>query len=146
MARKISRRRFLAGSAAAAVGVGAAGPMVMRALAAPGGGLGERLAPPGKLGVQHFSIRDAITRRSIANSVANGLTPTRGYLGGPNFPADPTDLGPLVDLPGGYIEVFAYLASVGSRASSSSSSPRTSTSWGVSRRSPRSGAISMPQG
>ena len=113
MARKISRRRFLAGSAAAAVGVGAAGPMVMRALAAPGTGLGERLAPPGKLGVQHFSIRDAITRRSVANSLANGLTPTRGYLGGPDFPVDPTDLGPLVDLPGGYIEVFAYLASVG---------------------------------
>ena len=38
-----------------------------------------------------------------------------GYLGGPNFPDDPTDLGPLVPLPGGYIEVFEYLASVGFR-------------------------------
>jgi sugar phosphate isomerase/epimerase len=113
MATKISRRRFLAGSAAAAVAATAGGPFVMRALAAPGGGLGERLAPPGKLGVQQFSIRDAITRRSIANSVANSLTPTRGYLGGPNFPMDPTDLGPLVDLPGGFNEVFAYLASLG---------------------------------
>jgi hypothetical protein len=69
--------------------------------------------PPGKLGGKHFSIRDAIDRRSIANSVANGLTPTRGYLGGPNFPEDPTDLGPLVDIPGGFNETFAYLASIG---------------------------------
>ena len=38
-----------------------------------------------------------------------------GYLGGPNFPDDPTDLGPLVPLPGGFIEVFEYLASVGFR-------------------------------
>jgi len=113
MATKISRRRFLAGSAAATVAAAAGGPAVVRVLAAPGGGLGERLAPPGKLGVQQFSIRDAITRRSIANSVANGLIPTRGYLGGPDFPADPTDLGPLVDLPGGFNEVFAYLASLG---------------------------------
>ena len=58
-------------------------------------------------------LRDSITRRSIANSVANGLTPTRGYLGGPNFPADPTDLGPLVDLPGGFAETFEYLARSG---------------------------------
>ena len=36
-----------------------------------------------------------------------------GYLGGPSFPDDPTDLGPLVPLPGGFAEVFEYLASVG---------------------------------
>jgi sugar phosphate isomerase/epimerase len=90
-----------------------AGPLALRTLGATPPG--ERLVPPGKLGVQQFSIRDAITRRSIANSTANGLTPTRGYLGGPNFPDDPTDLGPLVDLPGGFNEVFAYLASVGYR-------------------------------
>src|SRR6187399_753057 len=116
MTNKLSRRRFLAGSAAvaAAASVAAAGgPLAIRALGATGQGRGERLAPPGKLGAQQFSIRDAITRRSIANSVANGLTPTRGYLGGPNFPEDPTDLGPLVDLPGGFNETFAYLASVG---------------------------------
>ena len=38
-----------------------------------------------------------------------------GYLGGPNFPEDPTDLGPLVPLPGGFAAVFEYLASVGYR-------------------------------
>ena len=36
-----------------------------------------------------------------------------GRLGGPDYPHDPTDLGPLVPLPGGYAEVFEYLASVG---------------------------------
>ena len=33
----------------------------------------------------------------------------------PDYPADPTDLGPLVPLPGGFAEVFDYLASVGVR-------------------------------
>ena len=33
-------------------------------------------------------------------AIATG-SPTMGYLGGANFPADPTDLGPLVPLPGG---------------------------------------------
>ena len=36
-----------------------------------------------------------------------------GYLGGPNFPEDPTDLGPLVPLPGGYQAVFQFLAECG---------------------------------
>ena len=65
--------------------------------------------------MQQFSIRDAITRRSIASSRAAGLAPRWATSGGPNFPDDPTDLGPLVPLPGGYIEVFEYLASVGFR-------------------------------
>jgi len=110
----ISRRKFL-GAAAGAAGAAAIGSWAPRAFGGPGGGVGERLVPPGKIGVQHFSIRDAITRRSIASSQAAGLSPTMGYLGGPNFPDDPTDLGPLVPLPGGYIEVFEYLASVGFR-------------------------------
>jgi sugar phosphate isomerase/epimerase len=53
---------------------------------------------------QHFSVRDATAR--VDKSVM-------GYLGGPNFPEDPTDLGPLVPLPGGYVEVFDFLASCG---------------------------------
>lgn len=114
----LSRRKFL-GAAAGVAGVAALGGAIPGALssatAAAGGASGERLVPPGKLGIQHFSVRDSISRRSIANSKANNLTPTRGYLGGPNFPADPTDLGPLVDLPGGYAEVFEYLAGLGYR-------------------------------
>ncbi len=110
----ISRRKFL-GAAAGAAGAAALVSWAPRAFGGPGGGVGERLVPPGKLAVQHFSIRDAITRRSIASSTAAGIAPTMGRLGGPNFPDDPTDLGPLVPLPGGYIEVFEYLASVGYR-------------------------------
>jgi hypothetical protein len=110
----ISRRRFVGIAAGSAVGLSALGSAAAKAVGARAGA-GERLAPPGKLGVQQFSIRDAITRRSIANSVANGLTPTMGYLGGPTFPDDPTDLGPLKPLPGGFVEVFDYLASVGYR-------------------------------
>ena len=110
----ISRRRFL-GAAAGAAGAAAFGSWAPRAFGGPGEAVGERLVPPGKLAVQHFSIRDAITRRSIASSTAAGIAPTMGRLGGPNFPDDPTDLGPLVPLPGGYIEVFEFLASVGYR-------------------------------
>ena len=36
-----------------------------------------------------------------------------GFLGGANFPEDPTDLGPLVPLPGGWKELLEYLAMVG---------------------------------
>jgi sugar phosphate isomerase/epimerase len=109
----MSRRKFLGGAAGVA-GLAALGPFAARGLGS-GNDVGERLVPPGKLSVQQFSIRDAITRRSIASSTANGLAPTMGFLGGPNWPEDPTDLGPLVPLPGGFIEVFEYLASVGYR-------------------------------
>ena len=111
----LSRRKFLGAAALGAASLSALGSRVPQALSGAPNGLGERLAPPGKLGVQQFSIRDAITRRSIANSRANNLTPTMGYLGGANFPQDPTDLGPLVPLPGGFVEVFEYLASLGYR-------------------------------
>src|SRR3954447_6574020 len=90
--RDVSRRKFL-GAAAGVAGLAAVGSAVPAAIAgtsssAAGKAVGERLVPPGKLGIQQFSIRDAITRLSIATSKANGVTPTQGYLGGPNFPAD----------------------------------------------------------
>ena len=110
----ISRRKFL-GAAAGAAGMAALGPLAARRASASGTAVGERIVPPGKLSVQQFSIRDAITRRSIANSRANGLTPAMGYLGGPDFPNDPADLGPLVELPGGFEEVFEFLAASGYR-------------------------------
>jgi hypothetical protein len=108
-----SRRKLLGTAAGGVASLGLLGALAPKAFS--GSGKGERLVPPGKLGIQQFSIRDAVTRRSIANSKANGLTPTMGYLGGPNFPADPTDLGPLVPLPGGFVEVFDFLASLGYR-------------------------------
>ena len=114
----LSRRKFL-GAAAGVASVAALGSAVPGALssatAAAGKGVGERLVPPGKLGIQQFSLRDSITRLSIARSKATGVAPTQGYLGGPNFPQDPTDLGPLVDLPGGFEETFEYLAGLGYR-------------------------------
>ena len=108
---RLSRRRFLGSAAAGSLAVAGLGVLAPKARSGPSGnGVGERLVPPPRLSIQHFSIRDSITRRSIANSRANGLTPTMGYLGGPNFPEDPTDLGPLVPLPGGFQEVFEFLA------------------------------------
>ena len=135
----ISRRKFL-GAAAGAAGMAALGPFAARGVGAGAeSAVGERIVPPGKLSIQHFSIRDAITRRSIANSRANGLTPTMGYLGGPDFPEDPADIGPLVELPGGFQEVFEYLASVGYRGIEFFQYTRTSTSSAASpaRRDPR---------
>ena len=76
---------------------------------------GRASIPPGQLGLQQFSVRDATARLSIASSNRLGVAPTMGFLGGPNYPDDPTDLGPLVPLPGGYAEVFEFLASVGVR-------------------------------
>ena len=52
-------------------------------------------------------------RLGIAASAAPGVAPTMGFLGGPNFPDDPTDLGPLVPLPGGWQELFEFLADAG---------------------------------
>src|SRR5438552_10621207 len=110
MSRKISRRQFLGATAGAAAATyfGGAG----RAFSGGSQG-GDPTVPAHLLGVQHFSVRDATARLSIAASNRLGLTPTMGHLGGPNYPDDPTDLGPLVPLPGGYAEVFEYLASVG---------------------------------
>src|SRR5262245_14000410 len=106
----MNRRRFM-GVAAGAAGVAALGPGVAEAHG--GGDHGDHDGDHGggngvvsrdRIGVQQWSLRDAITR--LDGSV-------QGYLGGRNFPYDPTDLGPLVALPGGFASVFRYLASVG---------------------------------
>jgi sugar phosphate isomerase/epimerase len=96
----------------ATAGVAALGPFSPAAVAGPphhdeprGHGRGG-VVPRERLGVQQWSLRDAITR--LDGSVS-------GYLGGRNFPNDPRDLGPLVPLPGGFASVFRYLASVGYR-------------------------------
>src|SRR3954447_5035865 len=115
MSQGFSRRRLL-GTGAGMVGAVALGASPA---AAHGGGhghghgddrhdrgRGDRLVPRDRLGVQQWSLRDAIPR--LNRSVS-------GYLGGRNFPEDPTDIGPLTPLPGGFAAVFAYLASVGFR-------------------------------
>src|SRR5213075_1490025 len=110
MRTTISRRQFLGATAGVAATAYFGG--VTRALGRSSEG-GEPTVQPHLLGVQHFSVRDATARLGIASSTRLGLTPTMGHLGGPDYPEDPTDLGPLVPLPGGFAEVFEYLASVG---------------------------------
>jgi hypothetical protein len=112
MERKLSRRQFIGASAGAAVAASLGGAAATLGVTGKGG---KPTIPAGLLGVQHFSVRDATARLSIASSNRLGLAPAMGYLGGPDYPSDPTDLGPLVPLPGGYAEVFDYLASVGVR-------------------------------
>jgi sugar phosphate isomerase/epimerase len=106
----LSRRRFIGAAGATAVGAFAPGVSLAHGGRDGGGdgdghhGRGSRLVPRDRLGLQQWSIRDAITR--LDGSVS-------GYLGGRNFPEDPADRGPLVALPGGFRSVFRYLASVG---------------------------------
>ena len=103
---RIDRRKFL-GAAAGVAGAAALGTWSPWAESRPNGPNGP-IVTRQTLGIQQFSIRDATTR--VPSTDANAV---KGYLGGPNFPEDPTDLGPLVPLPGGFQEVFAYLGSVG---------------------------------
>jgi sugar phosphate isomerase/epimerase len=99
---RMDRRKFLGGAA----GVGAAAALASwapGALSKPGGPKAP-IVFKDTLVCQHFSVRDATAR--LDKSVM-------GYLGGPNYPEDPTDLGPLVPLPGGFVEVFNFLAGCG---------------------------------
>ena len=97
-------------------GVGGAAAMALAPLggtsayAAPRTAKGPngRLIPADKVGTITYTQRDVPGRFGIATGSA-----TMGYLGGPSFPQDPTDLGPLVPLPGGWKELFEYLAAVG---------------------------------
>ena len=73
----------------------------------------RRLIPAHKVGTITFTQRDVPGRLGIAASSAHGGRPTMGFLGGPDFPEDPTDLGPLVPLPGGWRELFEFLAKLG---------------------------------
>ena len=85
----LSRRTFLGASAGAAATV-ALGRWVPSARAS------ERLVPPGKLGIQLFTVRDQIPR--LHNSVTD-TNPANPFYGQP--------------LPGGFRGVFEALASFG---------------------------------
>ncbi|WP_157592085.1 twin-arginine translocation signal domain-containing protein [Solirubrobacter soli] len=112
MSGKLTRRQFIGASAGMAAAASLGGASATWGV--PGNG-GRPTIPPGLLGLQQFSVRDATARLSIASSNRLGIPPAMGYLGGKNYPRDPTDLGPLVPLPGGYAEVFEFLASTGIR-------------------------------
>jgi sugar phosphate isomerase/epimerase len=103
---RLNRRKFLGGAAGLA-GAAALGSWAPGAFSKPGGP-NAPIVFKETLIAQHFSVRDATTR--VTSTSAN---PVMGYLGGPNFPNDPTDLGPLVPLPGGYQEVFDFLGQCG---------------------------------
>jgi sugar phosphate isomerase/epimerase len=90
-------------SAGLAVGVATSALDSRTGLAANG-----RLIPQGKVGTITFTQRDVPGRLAIATGSA-----TMGFLGGDNFPEDPTDLGPLVPLPGGWRELFQFFRRVG---------------------------------
>src|SRR5687767_9144842 len=121
--KRISRRTLIAGAgtAAAAAAAGALnpfGPAAVFAHTDDGHGHGHghghgKLIPARKRGTITFTQRDVPSRVGIAASAALGVAPTMGYLGGPDFPDDPTDLGPLVPLPGGWRELFEFLAGSG---------------------------------
>ena len=139
MSGKLTRRQFIGASAGVAAAASLGGASAT--LGATGKG-GRPTIPPGLLGVQQFSVRDATARLSIASSNRLGVAPAMGFLGGPDYPHDPTDLGPLVPLPGGYAEVFEYLASAGVRGFEFFQSTQDARELGGSRRRPRSGSTS----
>ena len=101
----LNRRGFLGLSAGAALAmtVGTGAPPAAAGAAAGNG----RLIPAGKVGTILFTQRDAVSRAGIASG-----TPLLGHVGEPGMQS-PEDLGPLVPLPGGFLEVFEFLASVG---------------------------------
>lgn len=114
MGQHLSRRSFLGATAGAAAVAAAANLGPTSAFAAPAlRSANGKLIPEDKVGTILFTQRDTRNRLSIAASYAMGVSPTMGYLGGPNFPEDPTDLGPLVPIPGGWYETFEFLANVG---------------------------------
>ena len=96
-----------------------------------GGGHGRRTARPSarpassprraRAPARAGSSRPARSARSPSPSATSRVAwaSRRGerdpwaILGGPNFPEDPTDLGPLVPLPGGWLELFQYLSAAG---------------------------------
>ncbi len=111
----LSRRKFLGVAAAATAGAAVAtiSPIGQSLAVAQTPTRGNTLILSERMGTITYTQRDVPTRLGIAGSAAAGTSPTMGYLGGPGFPKDPTDLGPLVPLPGGWWELFEYLAGLG---------------------------------
>ena len=71
--------------------------------------------PTDKVGTTTYTQRDVPARLGTTASARLEVAPTMGRLGGTGFPGDSEDLGPVVPLPGGWRELFEYLASVGFR-------------------------------
>jgi hypothetical protein len=142
---RISRRRLMAGAGAAAAAtftpLGPASVFAPTAASAANG----RLIPDGKLGTITFTQRDVPTRVGIAASAALGVAPTMGRLGGPDFPADPTDLGPLVPLPGGWLELFEFLANCGFKQIEFAGYGQNAANPGGGMPNPAPGGVTTPE-
>lgn len=141
---KLSRRQLLkvgAGTAAAAAILPMTGASV---LAAPTKANGKLIAPD-RIGTITYTQRDVPTRLGIAGAAAAGVSPTMGYLGGPSFPDDPTDLGPLVPLPGGWRELFEFLAGCGYRQIEFAGYNQNAGNPGGSAPNPAPGGVTTPE-
>jgi Xylose isomerase-like TIM barrel len=141
---RISRRRLMAGAgAAAAAAFTPLGPASVFAPSAAGAA-GGRLIPDGKLGTITFTQRDVPSRVGIAASAALGVAPTMGRLGGPTFPEDPTDLGPLVPLPGGWFELLEFLAGCGFKQIEFAGYGQNAANPGGAQPNPAPGGVTTP--
>jgi hypothetical protein len=142
---KISRRRLMAGAGAAAAATftpfGPTSLFTPSAASAAGG----RLIPDGKVGTILFSQRDVPSRIGIAASAGLGQAPTMGRLGGPDFPADPTDLGPLVPVPGGWLELFEFLAGCGYKQVEFAGYGQNAANPGGNVPNPSPGGVTTPE-
>ncbi len=138
MSKRISRRGLMIGAAAALTPTVVALP---QAAAASGG----RLIPRDKMGTITYTQRDVPARIGIAASAALGSAPTMGYLGGPDFPEDPHDLGPLVPLPGGWLELFEYLACLGFKQIEFAGYGQDAANPGGTAPNPAPGGVTTPE-
>jgi hypothetical protein len=142
---KISRRRLMAGAgAAAAAAFTPLGPTSLFTPSAASAASG-RLIPDGKVGTILYSQRDVPSRIGIAASAALGVAPTMGRLGGPTFPEDPTDLGPLVPLPGGWLELFEFLAGCGFKQVEFAGYGQNAANPGGNVPNPAPGGVTTPE-
>ena len=152
--RRLSRRSLIAGAGAAAA-AGALSPFGPAAVFAhgdddhdhgPGHGHGHgQLIPARKRGTITFTQRDVPPRIGIAASAALGVAPTMGFLGGPDFPDDPTDLGPLVPLPGGWRELFEFLAGSGFHQVEFAGYNQNASNPGGAAPNPAPGGVTTPE-
>ena len=143
--RRITRRQLLKSGAGAAAAATMASLLPTVALGAPPAGQGGRLIPAGKVGTITFTQRDVPGRIGIAASQALGLEPTMGFLGGPGYPEDPTDLGPLVPLPGGWRELFEFFSGLGIKQVEFAGYNQNSNNPGGSAPSVAPGGVTTPE-
>ncbi len=146
LGRTLSRRQLLTygAGAAAAAALTPLGPANVFA-PAKAHAAGGRLIPGGKVGTITFTQRDVPSRVGIAASAALGVPPTLGFIGGPDFPEDPTDLGPLVPLPGGWRELLDFLANCGFKQIEFAGYGQNAANPGGAAPNPAPGGVTTPE-